>query len=127
MSFTAHDEVLALLRERTGMTVYAGEVPARPPYPYILVNHRISRPAARAFTRDRHGRRVSWLLTLAGLSEESVHVLAQACERLEGARVQGQRLEVEAAVQDIQSDDGVAPDGAVVYFAKLTASLTLPV
>ena len=125
MTLSAHDEMLALLRG-LGLTVHDGAVPARPAYPYVLVGHRVSRPVDRALARVRHGRRVSWLLTLAGLSAESVHVLAEACERLEGARLQGQRVEVETAVADLQTDDQTAPDGAVVYFAKLTASATLP-
>lgn len=125
MTLSAHDEMLALLRG-LGLTVHDGAVPAWPAYPYVLVGHRVSRPVDRALTRVRHGRRVSWLLTLAGLSAESVHVLAEACERLEGARLQGQRVEVETAVADLQTDDQTAPDGAVVYFAKLTASATLP-
>ena len=125
MTLSAHDEMLALLRG-LGLTVHDGAVPAQPAYPYVLVGHRVSRPVDRALARARHGRRVSWLLTLAGLSAESVHVLAEACERLEGARLQGQRVEVETAVADLQTDDQTAPDGAVVHFAKLTASATLP-
>lgn len=125
MTLSAHDEMLALLRG-LGHTVHDGAVPPRPDYPYVLVGHRVSRPSDRAFSRVRHGRRVSWLLTIAGLSAESVHVLVEACERLEGARLQGQRVEVETAVADLQTDDQTAPDGAVVYFAKLTASATLP-
>lgn len=126
MTLSAHDELMAALAH-TGYAVHDGKVPDRPAYPYVLVTPRRPWFRDRALSRDRHGRRVSWLLTVAGLSPMAVLVLTEGCvQALEGARIQGQRLELEPGGLDIQADDDTAPDGAVVHFSKLQFGLTLP-
>jgi len=127
VSLAAHDELLALLRSSTQFVVHDGEVPDRPSYPYVLVTARRPWFPDRALSRTRHGRRESWLLTLAGTSHTAALVLIEGCiEALEGARVQGQRLELEPGGADVLTDDDAAPDGQVVHFAKLQFGLTLP-
>lgn len=126
MTLSAHEELLQLLAG-TGFTVHDGEVPANPAYPYVLVTPRCPWIRDRALSRARHGRRVSWLLTVAGLSSTAVLVLIDGCvSALDGARVLGQRLELEPGGADILTDDETAPDGQIVHFAKLQFGLTLP-
>ena len=126
MTYSAHEALLDLLAG-TGFTVHDGEVPKLPSYPYVLVTARRPWFRDRALSRARHGRRVSWLLTVAGLSPAAVLLLFDGCiTALEGARIQGQRLELEPGGADVQTDDDTAPDGQVVHFAKLQFGLTLP-
>lgn len=126
MTLSAHEELLNLL-SGTGFTVHDGEVPANPAYPYVLVTPRRPWIRDRALSRARHGRRVSWLLTVAGLSSTAVLVLIDGCvSALDGARVLGQRLELEPGGADILTDDDTGPDGQIVHFAKLQFGLTLP-
>lgn len=127
MTLSAHDALLELLRSRTPYAVHDGEVPPLPTYPYVLVTARRPWFRDRALSRTRHGRRVSWLLTVAGLSPTAVLVLMDGCiGALEGARIEGQRLELEPGGADVQTDDDVAPDAQIVHFAKLQFGLTLP-
>ena len=126
MTLSAHEALLELLAG-TGFAVHDGEVPALPAYPYVLVTPRRPWFRDRALSRARHGRRASWLITVAGLSPTAVLVLIEGCiAALEGARVQGQRLELEPGGTDVQADDDTAPDGQIVHFAKLQFGLTLP-
>ena len=123
---TAHDELVGLLRT-TSYTIYDHDVYDHPTYPYVLVNR--GRPAFydRSMTRAPHGRDVSWLLTPAGQSRESVTL---ACDEiiglLEGARVAGQRLEYEPTGVDVEQEEGLIINSLPVFFSKLTFNLKLP-
>lgn len=123
---SAHDELIGLV-DSTGYTIYDHDVFTAPTYPYVLVTR--SRPAYpdRAFTRDRHGSRLSWLLTPAGQSREAVMILCDnLIPLLDGARVQGQRLEYEPTGVDIEEEEGLIVNGLPVFFSKLTFGVTLP-
>lgn len=123
---SAHDELIELLQS-TVYTIYDHDVYAKPTYPYVLVNR--SRPAYpdRAFTRDRHGSRLSWLLTPAGQSRQSVMILCDnLIPLLDGARLQGQRLEYEPTGVDIEEEENLTVNGLPVFFSKLTFGVTLP-
>lgn len=123
---SAHAELIALL-DATDFTIYDHDVHGDPSYPYVLVSR--SRPAYpdRAFTRDRHGVRQSWLLTPAGQSRQAVNIL---CDRLipllDGARLQGQRLEYEPTGVDIEEEENLIVNNLPVFFSKLTFGVTLP-
>jgi len=55
--------------------------------------------------RTVHARTSRWLLTIAGLNDTSVGIIAQQClDVLEGARINGQRLE------EIPNRLGIEPD-----------------
>lgn len=123
---TAHNELIELLKS-TPYTIYDHDVFSDPSYPYVLVSR--SRPdyPERSFTRDRHGSRMSWLLTPAGQSRESVMIVCdQLIPLLDGARLQGQRLEYEPTGVDIEEEEGLIVNGLPVFFSKLTFGITLP-
>ena len=123
---TAHNELLSLLRS-TSYTIYDQDVYDDPEYPYVLVSRNRPLFPDRAYNRAPHGRSVSWLLTPAGQSRASV---AGMCESLisllEGARIDGQRLEYEPTGVDVEQEEGLIVDGLTVFFSKLTFHLKLP-
>ena len=123
---TAHGELVALL-DSTPYTVYDHDVYDHPAYPYVLVNR--SRPAFydRAMTRAPHGRDVSWLLTPVGQSREAVTGMCDTIiDLLEGARVDGQRLEYEPTGVDVEQEEGLIINSLPVFYSKLTFNLKLP-
>ncbi|MGJ9405263.1 hypothetical protein ACHABQ_02925 [Nesterenkonia aurantiaca] len=123
---TAHDELLALL-ESTPFTIYDHDVFGTPSYPYVLVTRSVPAYWKRALSRDRHGSRVSWLLTPAGQSRQSVSLISEALiPLLDGARIEGQRLEFEPTGVLIDQEDNLVVNGLPVFFTKLTFSVTLP-
>lgn len=128
---TAHDELVTLL-DTTSYAVHDHDVyippeKKHPEYPYVLVNR--SRPAFfdKAMTRAPHGRDVSWLLTPVGQSREAVTNMCDTLiDLLEGARVDGQRLEYEPTGVDVEQEEGLTVNGLPVFFSKLTFNLKLP-
>ncbi|GAA1110527.1 hypothetical protein [Nesterenkonia jeotgali] len=123
---TAHNELIQLL-DSTPYTIYDHDVFSTPTYPYVLVER--SRPAypERALTRDRQGVRVSWLLTPAGQSRQSVSIISDLIiPLLDGARLEGQRLEYEPTGVGIEEEENLQVNGLPVFFSKLTFGVTLP-
>lgn len=122
---TAHDDVLAAL-QGTGFTVHDGWVPALPEYPYVLLTAQVPRTYDRAMTRSPHSARLSWVITCVGLSQAAALIVTRrAGAALEGARVAGERLELEPTGLGIQQDEEAGPSGQVVHFTKLTAGVTV--
>lgn len=123
---TAHDDLLALLRS-SPYTIYDQDVHGRPDYPYVLVTGGLPLFPDRSVTRSPHGRRVSWLLTPSGQSRQSVSIVSnRVIDLLEGARLQGQRLEYEPTGLDIEEEENLTVNNLPVFFSKLTFSLSLP-
>lgn len=80
-------------------------MPANPTFPYVLVTRVVPYASERSLNRTVHARTNRWLLTIAGLNDTSVGIIAEQCQQvLEGARVSGQRLE------EIPNRLGIEPD-----------------
>lgn len=80
-------------------------MPANPTFPYVLVSQVVPYASERSLNRTVHARTSRWLLTIAGLNDTSVAIIAQQCQQvLEGARISGQRLE------EIPNRLGIEPD-----------------
>lgn len=123
---TAHSELITLLQS-TPYTIYDHDVYSTSGYPYVLVNR--GRPVFddRALTRSPHGRSVTWLLTPVAQSREAVTSMCDLLiPLLEGARLDGQRLEYEPTGVDVEREDDLMIDGLPVFFSKLTFNLSLP-
>lgn len=124
---TAHDDLLALLRSSVE-TVYDQDVYSTPEYPYVLVTGGLPAFPDRSLSRSPHGRRVSWLLTPAGQSRQSVSIMSnRVIDLLEGARISGQRLEYEPTGVDIEEEENLTVNSLPVFFSKLTFSMSLPI
>lgn len=95
MSLNDHAAFLALLAAiPSHATVHNGTVPAAPSYPYVLVRGGSKRPQVRGSNRNVLARNKRWRVTVSGLSPESVLIVGdQVQDVLEGARINGQRLE----------------------------------
>lgn len=120
-----HDDVLAALKT-TGHTVHDGWVPDLPAYPYVLLTAQVPRTYDRALTRSPHSARLSWVITCVGLSQAAALIVTRhAAAALEGARIGGERLELEPTGLGIQQDEEAGPAGQVVHFTKLTAGVTV--
>lgn len=90
-----HSDFLDLIKGvPAGCPVHDGSVPNSPGYPYVLVRGGNGRPSSRSVNRTVLVRSVRWRVTVAGLSSESVRIIhGQVQEALEGARIDGQRVE----------------------------------
>lgn len=106
MCLSSHSEFLALLATLPSKApVHRGTVPANPTFPYVLVTKVVPYASERSLNRTVHARTNRWLLTIAGLNDTSVGIIAEQCQQvLEGARVGGQRLE------EIPNRLGIEPD-----------------
>lgn len=106
VSLSNHSDFLALLATLpSAAPVHKGTVPANPTFPYVLVNQVVPYASERSLNRTVHARTSRWLLTIAGLNDTSVAIIAQQClDLLEGARINGQRLE------EIPNRLGIEPD-----------------
>lgn len=123
---SAHDDLHALLSS-TPFTIYDHDVFKEPTYPYVLVTGDLPAYQDRALSRDRHGSRVSWLLTPAGQSRQSVSIMSDLLiPLLDGARVDGQRLEFEPTGVGIEEEENLRVNNLPVFFSKLTFGVTLP-
>lgn len=121
MRLSSHSEFLALLATLpSGAPVHKGTVPANPTFPYVLVTRVIPYASGRSLNRTVHARTNRWLLTIAGLNDTSVGIIAEQCQQvLEGARVGGQRLEEITNRVGIEPDlDVVLPNGSSPLFTK---------
>lgn len=122
---SAHDDLIALVKT-LGRTVHDGDVPASPTYPYLLVSSRQPNYADRALSRDRHGARRSWIITPAGQSYTSVRDMVDLVFSLDGARIQGQRVEVRGVGIDIDEEENLRVNNLPVLFTKIELLLTPP-
>ena len=95
MSLNDHSAFKALLDMiPSGATVHDGTVPNDPAYPYVLVRGGAGRPAVRSLNRTVHVSARRWRVTVAGLTPASVLIVGQQVQDvLEGARINGQRIE----------------------------------
>lgn len=124
---SAHDELIALLAS-TPYTIYDQDVHGTPTYPYVLVTDGLPAFPDRSLSRSPHGRRVSWLLTPAGQSRQSVSIVSnRVIDLLEGARISGQRLEYEPTGVGIEEEENLTVNNLPVFFSKLTFSMSLPI
>ena len=106
ISLSSHADFLALLATLpSGAPIHKGTVPDNPSFPYVLVTRVVPFASERSLNRTVHARTSRWLLTIAGLNDTSVGIVAQQCiDVLEGARIGGQRLE------EIPNRLGIEPD-----------------
>ena len=108
MRLSNHSALVDLL---AGLTVYDGTVPALPVFPYVLVRTFTPDVTARSLNRTVHARVDRWRLTVAGLNQASVMIVANTVTaRLEGARLNGQRLEAIPDWLPILEDEDVKLD-----------------
>lgn len=78
----------------SGAPVHDASVPNLPVYPYVLVRGGAGRPSARSLNRTVHASNKRWRVTVAGTTSDAVLVVgSQVQDALEGARINGQRLE----------------------------------
>ena len=121
ISLSSHSEFLALLATLPSKApIHKGEVPASPTFPYVLVTRVIPYASERSLNRTVHARTSRWLLTIAGLNDTSVGIIAEQCQQaLEGARIGGQRLEEIPNRLGIEPDlDVTLPNGSNPLFTK---------
>lgn len=114
----AHSEFLALLSAQP--RVHDGVVPDTPAMPYVLVSAFVPRVADRSINRTPHGRITKWRTTVTGSNPTSVAIVARnVSASLEGARIEGWRLESVPNDLPIMEDTDVTLNGAHPHYAVL--------
>jgi hypothetical protein len=92
------------------VTVYEGDVPASPSFPYVLLQTSFPAVSERAVNRRVQGRRFTARTTVAGATARSVEVVA---EKLSTA-LEGVRLDVDGwslgALESVPNDQPILPD-----------------
>lgn len=122
----AHQTLLDLLQQLP-FKVYNHDVEEHPTYPYLLLTENLPRLDQRALTRAPHGRRRTWLVTPAGQTREAIHIMTnQVIATVEGARILGQRLELEPTGIGVEEEEGLRINGLPVFYTKLQFGLRLP-
>lgn len=121
MRLSNHTEFIALCKSLPGgAPVHQGSVPDSPTFPYVLINKVPSSASERSLNRTVHARTTRWKLTIAGENDSSVGiVIDQLVTALEGARINGQRLEEIPSLMGIEEDQDVTlPNNRHPQFAK---------
>lgn len=89
---TPHAQFMALLAAID--RVHDGSVPKTPAFPYVLVTSFIPRVGDRSLSRSVHSKVERWRTTITGANSTSVRIIAtKVVDALEGARINGWRLE----------------------------------
>lgn len=106
MRLSNHSEFIALLKSiPAGCPVHEGSVPNSPSFPYVLVNRILPTVSHRAISRAPQARVTRWRLTVAGLSDASVSIIADQCQSvLEGVLIGGQRVEETLGAPEVYED-----------------------
>lgn len=115
---SAHSEFLALLSAQP--RVHDGDVPDTPAMPYVLVSAFLPRVGGRALNRTPQGRITKWRTTVTSSNPDSVRIVASNVTRwLEGARIEGKRLEAVPNDLPIMEDTDVTLNGNHPHYAVL--------
>jgi hypothetical protein len=108
--------VTEFLSKLSGLTVYEGTVPDKPTFPYVLALSGFTGPVERSITRSPQSRAFRAQTTCVGLTAASVRIVADRVRRsLEGARLQGVRLEEVPNGQPVLEDRDVTDTGTGLH------------
>lgn len=108
--------------------VYEGTVPEKPVFPYVLLTTHSRRVAGRGLSRSVHGWFTKYRTTVVGLTELSVRIISdQVITALEGARVDGQRVELLPTDQPILEDKDHIVSGVMVQYGIQEFRVASPV
>lgn len=93
-----------------GVTVYEGDVPASPAFPYVLLQTGFPSPSERSISRRVQARLLTARTTIVGANAQSVEVIAW---KLSGA-LEGSRMDVDGwdlgALESRPNDQPIQPD-----------------
>lgn len=118
---SVHSEFLALLATLPGTPpIHDGLVPDTPGLPYVLVSAFVPRVSERSLNRTPHARATKWRTTITSSNPTSVAIVARnVSASLEGARIEGQRLEAVPNDLPILEDTDVTLGDAHPHYAVL--------
>lgn len=123
---SVQDEFLALL-SAAQYTVHAGQIPAKPVYPFVHVSSSPPRPGERALSRDPTAVAYLWRLSPNNTTESGVLKMCTFIRKaLEGARINGHRVEEIPNNVGVLDDPKYTTEARPVFFTKLEFQLMQP-